>query len=72
MTKEEAAEELLEDDPYIQCLTCSGIGYVPGVEWDKACDDCFQGKLIRRRYVQACQLLQTFPRRILLRVAEDQ
>ena len=75
MTREEAAEELLKDDPYVQCKTCAGYGYVQGRSKDgtgRECKDCYTaGKIVRRRYIQACVLLETYPREFTRAVAED-
>lgn len=76
MTREEAAEELLKDDPYVHCKTCAGYGYVQDlrVDWSmKECRDCYTaGRIVRRRYIQACVLLGTYPREFTRAVAEDQ
>jgi DnaJ-class molecular chaperone len=63
MTKEEAAEELLRADPYVKCLDCDGEGFISGGDAGPfECKTCFTaGKLTRRKFIQACVLLDTYP-----------
>lgn len=76
MTREEAAEELLKADPYVKCLDCDGIGYIPGgAVGPLECNTCFTvGRLTRRKFIQACVLLDTYPHDcgFTRAVAEDQ